>query len=338
MNVIEPTTHDGKMRTKLLTIVFVLALIVPSLLKAQTQEDVIKSFNKAFALAQAEKHLEAFNGFEATIAMAEKVGADVADIKTKAETQLAPLMFKHAGSLYKLKKVSEALESFAKAKDVATKYNDNSIAQKSDGVMMKVYNNLGTNEFKRANYDEALVNYEKALAINGNYDAAIFNLAEALNKQNKRDESIAMLDEARKVGGRINSPSIIRKAERKAAEYLIYWGSTAIEQQKYSAANEYLTKAIIYDVESSDAYYRLAELANKQGQYAEAVDFAEQALDFEKGPKSERAKIYFELGLAEQSIGNNDKACEAFKSASFGRFKAAAQHKIEFELKCDEAK
>jgi tetratricopeptide (TPR) repeat protein len=338
MNVKEPTTQDGKMRTKLLTIVFVLSLIVPSLVFAQSKEDVIKSFNSAFALAQAEKHMEAFNGFEATIAMAEKVGADVADIKTKAETQLAPLMFKYAGSLYKSKKVDEALAGFARAKEVAVKYNDNSIAQKSDGVLMKVYNNLGTNEFKKGNFDAAIENYNKALAINGNYDAAIFNIAEALNKLEKRDESIAMLDKARQVGERLKSPSITRKAERKAAEYLIYWGATAIEQQKYSAADEYLNKALIYDIESSDAYYRLAELSNKQGQYSQAVDFAEQALDFEKGPKVEKAKIYFELGLAQQSMGNKDKACSAFKSASFGRFKASAEHKIEHELKCDGAK
>lgn len=338
MNVKEPTTQDGKMRTKLLTIVFVLTLIVPSVVFAQSKEDVIKSFNTAFSLAQAEKHIEAYKGFEATITMADKVGADVADIKSKAETQLAPLMFKYAGSLYKDKKVDEALASFAKAKEVATKYNDNAIAQKADGVMMKLYNNLGTNQFKRSNYAEAITNYEKALAINGNYDAAIFNIAEALNKQEKRDEAIAMLDKARQVGERIKSPSVTRKAERKAAEYLIYWGATAIEQQKYSAADEYLNKALIYDIESSDAYYRLAELSNKQGQYAEAVDFAEQALDFEKGPKAEKAKIYFELGLAEQSRGNNAKACEAFKNASFGRFKASAEHKIEHELKCDGAK
>lgn len=326
------------MRTKLLTIVFALALIVPSFLNAQSKEDVIKSFNSAFALAQAEKHMEAYKGFEATIAMASKVGADVADIKSKAETQLAPLMFKEAGSLYKAKKVNEALASFAKAKEVAVKFNDNSIAQKSDGVMMKVYNNLGANEFKRANYDAAIVNYEKALAINGNYDAAVFNIAEALNKQDKRDESIAMLDKARQIGERLKSPSITRKAERKAAEFLIYWGATAIEQQKYSAAGEYLNKALIYDIESSDAYYRLAELSNKQGEYTEAVDFAEQALDFEKGPKAEKAKIYFELGLAQQSKGNKEKACDAFKNASFGRFKAISEHKIEHELKCGSAK
>ncbi|MDV7390012.1 tetratricopeptide repeat protein, partial [Arthrospira platensis SPKY1] len=105
---------------------------------------------------------------------------------------------------------------------------------------------------------------------------------EAYNKLNQRDEAIATLDQARVVGERTKRQTVTRKAERKAAEYLIFWGATAIEGQKYSEAGEFLNKALAYDPESSDAYYRLSELANKQGKYADAVDHAETALDFEK--------------------------------------------------------
>lgn len=326
------------MRTLILTLVFAFVLAAPVALQGQAKEDVIKSFNKAFELAQSEKHMEAFNSFKETISLADQVGADVADIKEKAEGQLAPLMFKHAGGLYQGGDVEGAIEAFSESKTLAEQYGNESLAQKSGNVMMKIYNNLGTRMYKAEKYDEAIAHYEKALAINGNYDAAIFNVAEALNKQNKREEAIAMLDKARKSGESTNRSSVVRKANRKAAEYLIFWGSNAIQKESYNDAENYLTQALLFDAESADAYYRMAELAVKQSRFNEAVDNAKQALEFEKGPKAEKAKIYFILGEAYQYQGNKVSACDAFENAAFGRFKASAEHKMVHELKCGGAK
>lgn len=328
------------MNNRILTIALALVFLIPTVVLSQSKDDVIISYNKALELGgdTTVTSIEAYNAFKKTIEMAEALGAEAVDIKEKAEKQLSKLMYKHALALYKSKKITEALASFKEAEVLGRKFGDEAIASKSVNNQVILYNALGKQEVQKQNFDNALEFYNKALEINANYDVAAFNIAKILKDQDKRDESITMLDKARQIGERIKSPSVTRKAERIAAEYLIFWGATAIEQQKYSAADEYLNKALIYDIESSDAYYRLAELSNKQGQYAEAVDFAEQALDFEKGSNAEKAKIYYELGLAQQSMGNKDKACSAFKSASFGRFKASAEYKIEQELKCDGAK
>lgn len=326
------------MRTLLTTLVCGIIFLTPYSAQAQSKEDVIKSFNTAFELAQGNKYMDAFNGFKETISLADQVGPEVNDIKTKAEGQLATLMFKHAGDVYKGGDVDAAIEAFSEAKAIAEQNGESSLAQKSGNVMMKLFNNMGTKQFKAEQYDAAIEMYDKALAINSNYDAAVFNKAEALNKQGKRNESIAELDKARQIGESTGRSSISRKATRKAAEYLIYWGTTAIEKENYTEAENYLSQAVIYDAENSDAYYRMAELANKRGNYDTAIDNANTALEFEKGSKTAKAKIYFELGLAYQFKGQKDSACDAFKNASFGSFKASAEHKIEHELKCGGAK
>jgi tetratricopeptide (TPR) repeat protein len=90
-----------------------------------------------------------------------------------------------------------------------------------------------------------------------------------------------------------------------------------------------------YDDESADVYYRLAEASNKASNYEKAVQYATTALDHENGGKTDKAKIYFELGYAHQTLGNKSVACDAFSNALFGSFKSPAEHKMEYELKCD---
>ena len=89
-----------------------------------------------------------------------------------------------------------------------------------------------------------------------------------------------------------------------------------------------------YYGESADSYYRLAEASNKLSRYSDAVSYSNQALALEQGGNTDKAKIFFELGLANQMLDNKGEACSAFENAAYGSFKSPSEHKMEFELKC----
>ena len=66
-----------------------------------------------------------------------------------------------------------------------------------------------------------------------------------------------------------------------------------------------------------------------------AFEILKSSLNFETGGNTDKAKIFFELGLANQMLGNKGEACSAYESASYGSFKQPSEYKMEFELKCE---
>jgi hypothetical protein len=48
-----------------------------------------------------------------------------------------------------------------------------------------------------------------------------------------------------------------------------------------------------------------------------------------RGSLTDKAKIYYCLGEAQMSLGNNNEAKSAFRNAAYGPYKNSAEHFIE---------
>src|SRR5690606_12252494 len=72
----------------------------------------------------------------------------------------------------------------------------------------------------------------------------------------------------------------------------------------------------------ADTYYYMAVANNVLGNYAEAVQLADQALELHRGSRTDAAKIYFEKGEALMYNGDTAAAKAAFENAKFGPYKA----------------
>ena len=90
-----------------------------------------------------------------------------------------------------------------KAADVGPDKNEESLAslieaveQLPDTVKVESFNNLGSVLAREGRYDEAIENYEKALAIKPDHAGALYNLGNALLKINKKEEAIRKYGEA----------------------------------------------------------------------------------------------------------------------------------------------
>ncbi|HAC14754.1 MAG TPA: hypothetical protein DCE78_02235, partial [Bacteroidetes bacterium] len=297
-------------------------------------EDVINAFNSATEQAKNGQNRAAITAFERVITMSNSVGSEAADIKTRASNQIPQLYFLIARDLYNSQNFIGAAEAFAVASEQATKYGNQQIAQRSKAAIPQLYLSQGNAHLKAEEYAKALEMYDKALAARPAYAAAYYQKGLVYRQQENVDEALSYFDRAIQIGISSNEQNIVSSATAAARNFLMLKGVNSSEARQYRAAVELLKQALQYDDTSADVHYRLAEAYNKQALWADAIASANRALELEKGGRTDKAKIYFELGFAQKGSGSYDAACSSFGQAAFGSFRAAADHEMEHELKC----
>lgn len=317
-----------------LLLTLTVVLVSTTNVSAQSYEDVVTAFNEATELARGGKNQQAITSFERIITMADRVGGEAADIKTRAQNQIPQLYFVIARDLYQAQKFVEATAAFEKAAEQATKYGNTRIAQQSRGVIPQLHLMEGNRQFRGENYAAAMASYDKAIAIRPNYAAAYYQKGLIYRQQENLDEALNFFDRAIQIGGASNEGEIVSNATNAARNFLLLTGVNRMEARQYNQSTELLRQALQYDEQNADVHYRLAEVYNKRAMSTEAITHANRALELERGSRTDKAKIYFELAVAQSNAGNYAAACENYAQAAIGSFRAAAEHAMEHELKC----
>jgi tetratricopeptide (TPR) repeat protein len=333
------------------SIAIVLALMATTVF-AQTKTDAIKLYNVGLEEANANNYEAAISSLTQALNIANQLGPDGEDIKNRAEQQIPTVYYRQAVAQYKefqstksLESLSAAIEAFREVVQVGNEYGDDRVAPRAKANIPRLLYTKSVLNYSSDNLEAAMTAVDAALNENSNYATAYYHKAKIIKKQNDTDndgiidenvdELLNWYDQAIEKAEATDNSEIAEKAREAAHDELLAVGTRQSEEGSIDAAIESLNTALKYDNKSADVYYRLAEASNKKGNYNKAIEFATQALDHENGGKTDKAKIYFELGYAHQTLGNKSVACDAFSNALFGSFKSPAEHKMEYELKCD---
>lgn len=335
-----------KVLHRTLLIVFTV-LLSANVMAQQTYEDAVKLYNSAAEQAKSDDFDKAIS----TYTEAAKIGAALGtpqgtDIKTRSEQQIPKVQLSKAGSLFnafrsskQIADLDKAIVAFEETVDIAVKYEDTRVKQAAEGYVPQLYYQKATMLFKREKLAEADQALNNAIQANANYAQPYYQKGLVAKKMNPDDVMgiLNWFDQAIAVAEKTNKGQIARRATEAAHDELLFRGSKSIESRQFDEAIELLNLATTYDSESANVYYRLAEAHNKKAEYNKAIENANKAIKLESGGKTDKAKIYFELGLAYQAKGQKAQACSALSNAAFGSFKGPSDHKMEFELKCDSA-
>lgn len=332
---------------KKIFLLFVIAMASIAVNAQQTVSDAINAYNEAQELAGSKAFEAAISKYQEAITISNALGTEGQDIKDRSEKAIPQLYFAKAAAAYKsfqgsptIPNLDIAIAEFDKAREIGGTSGDTQIQSRSRGVLAQLYYQKGTMLFKREDYAGADVALNNAIQTNSNYAKAYYQkgLVHKKDAPDDLDGIMNWFDQAITVGTNVNDGAVVRQATESAHAELLFRGSKSIEQGQNTTAIETLKMSLEYNPESSDSYYRLAEASNKLGNRDNAIRYANQALSFEKGGNTDKAKIYFELGVAHQSKNAKGSACDAFKKASYGSFRAPSEHKMEFELKCESAR
>lgn len=344
------TNHTFMKSIKLSAFILVLGLL-SSAAYAQTRTDAVKLFNAGLEEARAGNYDAAVSSFTQAISVSEQIGAEADDIKQKSENQI-PLMYfsmaKEAYNTYQtergIENLDAALMAFRQTVSVAEEYNNETVGTTSQRVIPQLYYQKSVLQYNEGNFEAADETIDKAITENENYALAYYQKAKIHKKLNDTDENgiidrevdilMNWYDQAIAKADAANQTDVAERAREAAHDELVAVGVQHSENDEISEAVELLSKALTYNQESADAHYRLAEAYNKIDDFDNAITHARQALEYETGGPTDKAKIYFELGLAYQYQNNKSAACDAMSNAAYGQFKSNAEYKMEHELEC----
>lgn len=300
---------------------------------AQSYADAVERFNEAQEVLRANNYAQALEKFKTAAQVSRNVGSEADEIRNRAETQISTIQMVIARELLNARRFQEAIDAFSKALEYSRTYPNTRVEQQVRSVLPVVHLQYGNTEFRNGNIDKAEQLYRTAIELNRNYARAYYQIGLVYRNRENLDQAISYYDQAIQIARNTGDEEVAMQAEAAARDYLTFRGASIVEDNP-RAAIRLLERSLEYDMEHADTYYRLAEAYNNLAMWNEAIRNAELALRHERGGQVARAKIHFELGVAYKGQENVARACEAFRNAAFGQFRAAAEHEMEHELRC----
>jgi tetratricopeptide (TPR) repeat protein len=315
-----------------ITGILVVSAIACISLHAQERNDVITSYNEGAKLIQTDVP-GAIKAFENVIALSDKVGESVADLRQKAVQVLPGLYNKAALAAINEKKPAQEIMKAAKAASAtAEKYGTATHKENAGKILVQAYNTLANSYFSKNDYGNALLTFDSLLLINPGYVNAIYNKALIYMRQNNAgdfEETIDLFLEKLKGG---NDTARIKQASTQALEFFRSAGSKANQANNLDEALTMLNKASKYR-DDKDLFYYFADVYNKKKNFDSGAEYAQKGLGLETGEAEAKAKFYYQLAVAQAGKGQTADACASFKNAMYGPF-ADASKAQRTNLKC----
>jgi len=248
------------------------------------------------------------------------------------EGQEYKMKYNEAVELAKAKKYNEAYAAFEAAVSLAEAAGDDDVVDRSNKVLAQLDNSYGTQAFKGGNFQQALDHHQKGIEHLNDYAPNHYGKAKALEKLDRWDEAVVILQAVMEMGDRKSAGA----AENTIRGHYTFLASSSLsENQTQSSARsalENLEEMLLYVEPDADTYYYQAEANKIIGNYSNAIELADQALEAHRGSRTDKAKIYFVKGEALMYSGSSSAAAEAFNNALYGNYKPLAQHYLD-ELK-----
>lgn len=324
--------------------VFTLTLVAADQSNAQddARAAVIQLYNQAQEQAGSGNFTNSIGLFRDALDVARENNID--DIVGLIEETLPKVARSRASNAYRdyeqqrtRASVTTALEYFTEAREIGQEFGDQEVVQQATAAIPQLHYVRSILEFRDEEYTAAVADLDMAIELNSNYAVAYYQkgvVSKAMNPDDV-DGFMQLYDQAIEVAQRVNDTRTLNNAREGAADELIFRAVTLKDERQYDRAIQLLNRVENYVSGSADAQYRLAEIYNLRGNWDQALQHARRALDYESGGVTDKAKIYFELGMAFKGLGQKENACSAFENARYGDFTDPANFELQFELKCE---
>lgn len=312
--------------------IFVGVLMAASL-SAQTLTDVINEFNTGVENVNSQEYTAAIDHFNQVLSMAETVGAEADDMKAQAEKLIPSTLYRQATTFMKRKQYDNAIPYLEQTIETAAQYgNNDDISVKAAGYLPQLYVLEGNVQWKNKSYDEAIVLFDKALALNPELYQACQGKGMIYMEQDQTEEMLECFENAKKGASAKDDTKTIEAINGVIDTYYNKFITEEMEmvdpeESDYTYVVEACDNALAANPDNPRALYYKALVFNKGEQSEQAIEFAQKALQFETESIWISA-INFELGSAYQSTSQYDLACEALQKVTEDPFLARAEQKM----------
>lgn len=277
----------------------------------------------------------AIQKYEKSIEIASKLGEEGQQIVVGAKAQVPQLYYKIATEDYTAGNIDKAIEEYENAIKFGTEYNDPETVSKSKDNIPKLLYARGNDFYKEKKYQEALASFQRSYELNPGYSRSLFSMGLTYNKLDDFAKMEEFFDKAIVAAEAEKDDKMIEKVKQSGKKLAMAEGTSKLQAKDYSSSLKYLTVALKYDSTDNDTYYYSGLANNGLKKWDAAIEALDKGLTMCANENDEyKAKFYFELGNAYKGKGANDKACESFGKAKFGRFVQNADYEMKTVLKC----
>lgn len=273
-------------------------------------------------------------GLSSTPALAQDNGgsADQAKLEELKQTFASAMQAAKQGNS------SEAYPQLERALQLADETEQSGAASQIEGRLVKLAKSWGNKALKNENYDQALSHFTKGAEYAPNDAYMFYGKGLALINLDRTEEAMQTLQQASQVGQESGDTRTANLAEERIRDEYVSIASKALNKQNPSIddANTALSaldemKQYV-DPSAKSLFYRASALYAK-GDNQQAVATAQEGLDMHRGSRSDAAKYHFVIAEAQMKLGDKATACETFKQAAYGDYKARAEHYLENSCK-----
>jgi tetratricopeptide (TPR) repeat protein len=194
--------------------------------------------------------------------------------------------------------------------------------------------NEGNKALKAGNYADALDSFNEGINILNENARNHLGRALALAKLDRESDAEAAYEQAISLAEAANERQVLRLAKKNLGVMYLRTAAEGVKadpptRSGAQAAIAALGKAEAAGIEDPAMHYYYARAYNALGQYEQAVSAGQAGADAQRGGPADKAKYYYEIGLAHKAMGNDAAAKAAFENATYGTFRQAAEYEIE---------
>lgn len=322
------------------SIITVLVLsIMPISLTAQSLEEAQKAYN-AGVTANGEGNVEeAIAQFttciEACEYLVEEEESEEAQTLMDQITLVVPKLYLQLGTdQLQNQEMESGLANVYKANETAGNYGDDETLEKTKNIIPKIHYKVGAGKYKAGKLDEAIAEFDKAIAVNPDYASAYYLKAVTYKKKGDDENFATVATQGINAAKRSNDKKMETKISELARKHFLKKGNDAKGASKYDEAETFLNKSLEFGPGNSTALYLLAQTYVSTKKYDDAIEAGNKAVEGETKGDEAKAKIFMVIAEAQVAKGDTAGACASYKKAAVGQYAELANYKIEHELKC----
>jgi tetratricopeptide (TPR) repeat protein len=244
--------------------------------------------------------------------------------------------FKNGLRAAKASQHDQAYTQLEQALQLAQEVEVGNAVNKIQGYLQKLPKNWGNDAIENESYPEALTHFEKGIKHAPDDAYMYYGKGLALVNMDSTEAGLKTLQKAIEVGNRTGNTRVTGLATERIRDEFLAKASKALNAQNPTTAQADTALSALDEMRqyvspsSESMFYRARALFEKR-QYQDAIAAAQKGLEQHQGSRSDAAKYHFIVAESQMKLGNKGTACQTFQNATFGDYKARAEHYLKNE-------